>query len=282
MKWYTKYLSVYEKPFNTAPRGTITTIKTQLQQLQNDTPLVSVVIIAYNEEKRLLSCLWSLSESKCKYPIEIIGINNNSIDRTEEVFNAAGITCYNEVRKGPGYARQCGLDHARGKYYICIDADTMYPQKYIELLVDQLEQPGISGVYSLWSYIPDEKHSWLSVKLYELFRDLHLRIQSIKRPELSVRGMVFGYNIEYGRKIGFRVQIKRGEDGMMALGLQKYGKLVFIKNRKARVVTGYGTVGKDGSFFNSFKKRLLNHLRGFKNYFTKESIYKDQKENIIE
>ncbi|AHF14160.1 glycosyltransferase family 2 protein [Niabella soli] len=282
MKWYSKYLSVYEKPFEAAPAATIATIKENLQQLQNDQPLVSVVVIAYNEGKRLLGCLWSLSESQCKYPVEIIGVNNNSKDNTEDVYKAVGLPYYNELKQSPGYARLCGLNHARGKYYICIDADTLYPPGYIELMVSHLEQPGVAGVYSLWSYMPDEKHSWLGVKLYELLRDIHLRIQSARRPELSVRGMVFGYHTEWGRQVGFPVHIKRGEDGMMALGLKKYGRLFFLRNRAARVITGYGTVGKDGSFFNSFIKRAFANLKGLKYYFTKENHYKDRKENIIE
>lgn len=151
MKWYSKYLSVYEKPFEAAPAATIATIKENLQQLQNDQPLVSVVVIAYNEGKRLLGCLWSLSESQCKYPVEIIGVNNNSKDNTEDVYKAVGLPYYNELKQSPGYARLCGLNHARGKYYICIDADTLYPPGYIELMVSHLEQPGVAGVYSLWT-----------------------------------------------------------------------------------------------------------------------------------
>ncbi|BDW78249.1 hypothetical protein BFINE_40440 [Bacteroides finegoldii DSM 17565] len=46
-----------------------------------------------------------------------------------------------------------------GKYHINIDSDTMYPPKYVETMVDALERPGVVGVSSLWSYIPDEEHS---------------------------------------------------------------------------------------------------------------------------
>lgn len=58
----------------------------------------------------------------------------------------------------------CGLNHARGKYYICIDSDTIYPKKYIETLVKTLEKPDTVAVSSLWSYIPDKQHPWLAVK----------------------------------------------------------------------------------------------------------------------
>lgn len=281
MSWYSKYLSAYEKLFNEVSSETILEVRTKLKKLECDNPLVSVVVIAHNEEKRLLSCLWSLSETTCKYPLEIIGVDNNSTDRTAEVFESVGLKYYTELQKSCGYARRCGLEHAKGKYYICIDSDTMYPPRYIETLVDELKKPGIVAVSSLWSYIPDKDHPWWGIKIYEFLRDTHLFIQSFKRPELSVRGLVFAYKIEYGRKVGYRVELKRGEDGSMALGLKKYGKIAFVRKRKARAVTGYGTVSADGSFFNSFKVRAIKYIKGISKYFTKATDYKDEESNLI-
>lgn len=281
MAWYKKYLSVYEKPFSEAPKETIEQVRNNISRLQSDRPLVSVVVIAYNEERHLLANLWSLSDMRCKYPVEIIGVDNDSADRTAEIFQATGVPYYTELQHSCGYARRCGLEHIRGKYYICIDSDTLYPPRYVETLVNKLEQKGVVGVSSLWSYIPDKQHSWLGLKLYELLRDTHLFLQSFKRPELSVRGLVFAYNAEYGKKVGYRVDIIRGEDGSMALGLKKYGKIRFIRSRKARAITGYGTVGADGSLLNSFKVRAVKSLKSASNLFTRKEVYQDDESNLI-
>lgn len=281
MAWYKKYLSVYEKPFSNAPKETIEQVRNNISRLQSDQPLVSVVVIAYNEERHLLANLWSLSDMRCKYPVEIIGVDNDSADRTAEIFQATGVPYYTELQHSCGYARRCGLEHIRGKYYICIDSDTLYPPRYVETLVNKLEQKGVVGVSSLWSYIPDKQHSWLGLKLYELLRDIHLFLQSFKRPELSVRGLVFAYNAEYGKKVGYRVDIIRGEDGSMALGLKKYGKICFIRSRKARAITGYGTVGADGSLLNSFKVRAVKSLKSVSNLFTRKEVYQDDESNLI-
>ena len=53
MTWYKKYLSVYEKPFSDAPQDIIKEIKDNIQRLQSEKPLASIVVIAYNEEKHL-------------------------------------------------------------------------------------------------------------------------------------------------------------------------------------------------------------------------------------
>ena len=281
MKWYTKYLQVYEKPFVDAPQSVIDEVRNKLAKLQSNQPVVTVSLIGYNEEKRLLACLWSLSEMICKYPVEIIGVDNESTDRTAEIYQATGIPYYTENQHSCGFARLCGLNNAKGKYHINIDSDTLYPPHYVETMIKVLEKPGVVAVSSLWSYIPDKNHSWIGLKFYEFARDVHLYLQSFKRPELSVRGLVFAYRTDYARQVGIRTDIRRGEDGFLALGLKKYGKIVFVRKRKARAVTGYGTISADGSLLNSFKVRVLYALKGIGGIFSKKEVYKDEDSNLI-
>lgn len=281
MKWYTKYLQVYEKPFSEAPQTIVDEVRSKIASLQNQEPLVTVSLIGYNEEKHLLACLWSLSDMQCKYPVEIIGVNNDSKDRTEEIFQKTGVPYYNEYQHSCGYARRCGLNQAKGKYHINIDSDTLYPPKYVETLVNALEKKGVVAVSSLWSYIPDKDHSWLGLKFYEFSRDIFLFFQSFKRPELSIRGLVFAYRTDYAKEVGIRVDIIRGEDGSLALGLKKYGKIAFVRSRKARAVTGYGTVGADGSLFNSFKVRFIRSIKNIGTVFSSKEKYEDEDSNLI-
>ena len=281
MSWYTKYLSVYEKPYNEIPQSVIDTIRKNLQQCQSEKPLATISVIAYNEEKHLLACLWSLSEMQCKYPIEIIGVDNDSKDHTADIFKAVGLPFYTEVKHSCGHARQCGLNHSRGKYHINIDSDTMYPPRYAETMIESLEKKDVVGVCSSWSYMPDEQHSWIALKLYETARDIYLWLQHFKRPELSVRGLVFAYDTKLGQKIGIRTDIIRGEDGSLALELKQYGKIKFIHKQKARAITGYGTVGNDGSFFNSFKVRMIKACKNISSLFTRKEHYEDKEDNII-
>jgi hypothetical protein len=162
-----------------------------------------------------------------------------------------------------------------------MDADTLYPVHYIQTMLRKLEQPAVAGVYSLWSFIPDKEHSRLGLAIYELLRDMHLLLTSLNRPELNVRGMVFAYRTDYGRQIGFRVDIRRGEDGAMALELKKYGKLKLLLSRKARPVTAVTTLSKDGSLLKSFMKRMFHSLKSGGAYFTKKTHYADTDENMI-
>lgn len=280
MAWYDKYLSIYDKPFSEVPANVIEETRDRLAKMQSDKPLISIVVIAYNEETHLQACLWALSEIKCKYPLEIIGVNNDSKDRTAEIFEASGIPYYTEYQHSCGYARRCGLQHAKGEYYFDVDADTLYPPHYYDILMEQLLKPNVSCVSSLWSYFPDKNHTKFGLTVFELCRDLFLWVQHFKRPELSVRGLVFAYNIDYARNEEYRVDIIRGEDGSMALALKSYGKIAFVYNRKARAITGYGTLN-DESLWDSFVKRIKIQGKGIMRIFHKTEHYEDSEDNLV-
>lgn len=279
--WYTKYLEAYNRPFDQIRPSLFEQIKHQINKLQDNNPLVTVSVIAYNEEEHLAACLWSLSEQKCKYPLEIIGVDNDSKDKTSLIFEKCGITSLKENRHSCGWARQRGLYQARGKFHINIDSDTMYPPHYVEMMVEKLMEPNTVAVSSLWSYIPDESHSALGLKIFEFCRDFHIWLQHFKRPELSIRGLVFAYRTDLAQKIGIRTDIIRGEDGYLAFKLKEHGKIRFLRDRRARAITGYGTVGNDGGLWQSFWFRVKKYLLNIGSIFTGKSQYEDQEDNLI-
>ena len=280
MAWYEDYLSVYGKPFDEVSQQVVDDIRDGLSVLQSHEPLVSVVVIAYNEARRLPACLWSLSRLKTKYPIEILGINNNSKDETELVYQSLGLPYFNESKQSPGFARQCGLEHSRGKYHFFIDADTFYPPQYVDLMMQKLLKSDVSCVGTLWSFYPDEQHSVFGLFWFELIRDTFLWLQHFKRPELCIRGMTFAFRADYARQVQIRTDIRRGEDGSLALSLKQFGKIAFLYNRQARPVTGYGTLN-EGSLLKSLWNRAKVQLRGISRIFYKTDHYDDSDDNLV-
>ena len=278
--WYSKYLSIYGRPFGEVPKDVIAATRERLARLQSEEPIVSVVVIAYNEAQRLPACLWSLSELESRYPMEILGVNNNSKDETEQVYQAFGLPYHNETKQSPGFARQCGLEHARGKYHFFIDADTFYPSCYVELMMGKLLQEDVSCVGTFWSYYPDENHSALGLFCFEFIRDTFLWVQHFKRPELNIRGMTFAFRADLARRVKIRTDIRRGEDGSLALELKKYGKIAFLYNRKARPVTGYGTLN-ESSLLQSLWHRIKVQGKGLGRIFHKTDHYEDTSENLM-
>ncbi|MDD2241599.1 MAG: glycosyltransferase family 2 protein, partial [Bacteroidales bacterium] len=135
--WYSKYMTVYGKPYTSDYKQIAEEIKSRILKLQSENPVVSVVMIAHNEGENLLANLWSVSDMLCKYSVEIIGVDNDSTDNTAQVYKDCGlkpllVTDHHTA----GASRPAALEISRGKYYVCMDGDTMYPPKYIETMID--------------------------------------------------------------------------------------------------------------------------------------------------
>lgn len=281
-KWYRSYLKAFDKSVEALDEAVIQNVRCKLASFSKIEPVVSIVVIAYNEERNILGCLWSLADQVTTQPTELIVVNNNSTDRTESILQKLDITYHNEPNQGPGFARQCGLNHAKGKYILCVDGDTLYPATYAQTHFDALNRSGVVATFSLWSFLYKNWRERLFFLWYEGMRDIYLNLQYIKRPELCVRGMVFSFRIALGREVGFRTDIKRGEDGSMALGLKAYGRIIFIRSYKARALTGQHTIAADGSLFRSFYVRLCKGVRSIGGLFSKKDAYKDEDTNMID
>jgi cellulose synthase/poly-beta-1,6-N-acetylglucosamine synthase-like glycosyltransferase len=86
-----------------------------------------------------LRTLSSLASNQSKWSVEIIVVNNNSKDRTKELVEAAGVTCILETVQRISAARNAGLSAANGKYILTADADTIYPENWIDLMIAPME-----------------------------------------------------------------------------------------------------------------------------------------------
>jgi len=102
--------------FNTDPTDSSISslIKERYGKLSKGEPIVSIVMPAYNEEANILQTLLSLSNNETQWPVEIVVVNNNSKDKTEEMVINAGIPCIRETNQGITNARNAGLAVAKG------------------------------------------------------------------------------------------------------------------------------------------------------------------------
>ena len=92
--------------------------------------------------------------------------------------------------------------------------------------------------------------------------------------------MVFAFKTDLARKVKIRTDIRRGEDGSLALSLKPYGKIAFLYNRYARPVTGYGTIGSQ-SLWQSFVQHVKIQGKGITRIFFKKDHYEDRDDNLV-
>ena len=104
--------------------------------------LLSIIIPAHNEEVRLPPSLEQVKEfvKEQSYPIEVIVVENGSIDRTLEVAQSFQrdmpfLKVIQETQSGKGLAVRAGMLEATGKYRIFCDADFSMPVSEISKFV---------------------------------------------------------------------------------------------------------------------------------------------------
>lgn len=113
---------------------------------------LSIIIPAYNEETRLpdtLNKVGSFLDTQT-YTSEVLIVNNNSTDRTEDVIKDYCSRYPNmqplyEEEPGKGAAVRCGMLHAQGEFAFMCDADLSMPiEELNNFLPPQLEGIDIS------------------------------------------------------------------------------------------------------------------------------------------
>lgn len=102
----------------------------------SDRPDISVVILTLNEGDNIGPLLTDiagvLSHLSLKY--EMIIVDGGSADKTMENAKAAGACCIEQRRPGFGGALREGIETAKGRYILTLDADWSHPPDLIPLL----------------------------------------------------------------------------------------------------------------------------------------------------
>lgn len=252
------------------PEALYERIRAGFALLRSDNPLVSVNIIAWNEESNILRNLSSLSAMQSAYPVEFIIVDNNSSDRTSEIIRKCGLTPVSEKQQGYGFARQAALEASRGKYVVTGDSDTVYPPTWVDAMVGPLERGKGFATYGTYSYLPPAGKSRLGYALYELARNVVHALRTVRRPELAVGGVNFCFPREAALEIGFIRSDARMEDGKMAFALSKRGRLLRITGLRAIAWTATRSVDGEGSLVATFLSRIPKQLKWMKLYFTRK------------
>ncbi len=105
---------------------------------------LSLIIATYNREDYLLRTLGSLIDQTLDAELfEIIVVNNNSTDHTVEVCRSfmeahpkLNFTMVTETHQGLSHARNCGITHAKGDYFVIIDDDELVSNDFVKSYYD--------------------------------------------------------------------------------------------------------------------------------------------------
>ena len=245
------------------PAGVVDRIAAGLQRFANvESPVVSIVIPAYNEQKHILKTLSSFAAMHSDYATELILVDNNSSDATVSLAQQCGVRVVPQPIQGISHARQMGLEVGRGTYFLNADADSIYPQDWINEYVRILQNEKIACAYGRYSFMPDNPtHKRSNLAIYEFFAETYFNIRRLDKEFLNVMGFNFAFRRDDGLRVGgFNTTRPKWSDGWMGMQLQALGKIYYSKTDKTRVWTSDRRIRADGSlakaFFNRVKKTL--------------------------
>ena len=88
---------------------------------------VSVVIPTMNEETSIGRVLDEVRAALSGRDFEIVTVDTNSRDRTNDIAQEKGARVVPEPRRGYGRAYKTGFAEARGRFVLTLDADLTYP-----------------------------------------------------------------------------------------------------------------------------------------------------------
>ncbi len=270
--WIREFQFPYKK-VDEVPQHIYDEINAGLDRLSSDTPDVTILIPAWNEEVNILPTMASLAKSSTQRKLEFVVVNNNSSDRTQEVLDKLHVRSFFQPIQGVGAARQMGMENAKGKEIIMTDADTLIPPNWIDGMADVLQKPGVAVVVGRYSFIAEGKTSRWQLFVYEKLKNVMVRLRQAKRPHLNALGFNMGFHRADGMKVGFDMRNVRGEDGRMAFDLLQhgFGRMEIMKRSDAVVWTSMRNLERDGSFAKALWNRIKLELGRLGMYFVPQA-----------
>ena len=214
---------------------------------------LAFAIPAYNEEALIGKCVEAvLAEVKRSgRDVEIVVVNNNSTDRTAEIAASyPGVRVIDETQKGLVSARDAGFNGTTAELVANIDADTMVPPGWLDIVFDEFEKDPqlvcLSGPYIYYDLTPWQR------MIVSAFYGLTTLIYWLNRYVLRVGSVVQGGNFVLKRDAwvkagGFNREIKfYGEDTDVAVRLSKVGNVKFT--HRLKMMTSGRRLAEEGVF----------------------------------
>jgi GT2 family glycosyltransferase len=131
------------------------------QTFDNVLPSISVIICSYNGASTIESCLRSMQQLRYPGDVEIIFVDDGSTDGTQEILKKfPGVRNIRQKNRGLSFARNVGMNSARGEVIVYTDSDCEADEDWLYYLAVALKRSGHVGMGGP-NLIPDEG-SWVA------------------------------------------------------------------------------------------------------------------------
>lgn len=133
--------------------------------------MITIIVCTYNRDRYIYECLSRLANNHTDAAWELIVVNNNSTDRTvsecqrfEQDYPAVDYHYVLETQQGLSFARNRGIQEAKGDWLVFLDDDAMVEPDYIDNLHKHLNYHPAAGAFggAITPFFEQQTPDWLS------------------------------------------------------------------------------------------------------------------------
>lgn len=233
---------------------------------------LSVIVPAFNEEKRIRACLASIVSQRTARSYELIVSDSNSTDSTVSIareYTDKVIVC---MERGTARARNDGAKMAVGDILVFIDSDTTLLPGYIDTVARAFEDPRLLAASCAFKFTRRSPKFLAAEYVTNSYYLLRSAFHAATLP---------GFNVCIRREAfeklgGFR--LCHLEDLDMSIKLRKMGRTKYLRQRMA--VTSSRRLEQDGilgtlKYYGDLFEASQGRRLGFEPVKLGESKYDD-------
>jgi len=229
-------------------------------------PSLTVLVPAYNEEKKIRKCLDSLLN--LDYPkLKIMAINDGSKDRTLKIlkeYEKKGVKVLSKKNSGKADSLNYALRFVNTELFMCMDADSYPSPDCIKKMVGYMENESVAGVTPALK-IDEVKTFMQKIQWVEYVFSIFLRkLFSIFQCQYVLPGPGSIYRTQLIKELGGFDSKSITEDMEIAFRLQSR------KYNLENSIDAYVYTDAPSSFRDLFKQRVRwyrGYLHNIKKYF---------------
>ncbi|WP_431126019.1 glycosyltransferase family 2 protein [Flagellimonas flava] len=230
-------------------------------------PVVSLVTPVYRAMDTLVAHILSLSNLKTIIPYEVIFVENNADEETLSILKQLGAKVVSEPQQGITYARQKGLEEAKGQIICTMDPDSIYDPYYIDKMAlpffvdkDLVLCYSVSQSYENDFQLSPKMRLRNKLKLayfrWKLSQKFTTKIKHIRAVSMAMRRETL---LPIGYDTDLRV-VSGCDDGMLAIHLHNLGTFRYVNVEVFTALPPEREPGKPFPFCNERFRTSKNSL----------------------
>lgn len=198
-------------------------------------PTVSLIVPIYRAKETLVAHIYSLANLKTIIPYEVIFVENNADDESLSILEQLGAKVVSEKQQGITYARQRGLEEAKGQIVCTMDPDSIYDPYYIDkMALPFFVDKDLVLCYSVSKSYEDDFQLSSKMKFRNKLKNIYFRwklSQDFTTKIKHIRAVCMAIRIDSILPIGYETDLRAVsgcDDGMLAIKLYSVGKFKYI------------------------------------------------------